>query len=75
MNSYGKTWHVWRTNAADREGHEIPLRKPKLTWSFNGDGEAKTGLVENRDKEIGLDSREKGEDKKYLIPRASRRKG
>lgn len=57
MNSYGKTWHVWDTREA--EGAELPLGEPMLAWSFNRDGEAQPGLVEERDERMGIDSEER----------------
>lgn len=56
MNSYGKTWHVWNTghfgmNDADR----LPLGPPRLAWSFNRDGEALPGLVEQMEKRVDID--------------------
>lgn len=54
MNSYGKTWHVWMTGSGDK----LPLGKAMLAWSFNRDGEAKPGLVEDRDKKLNIDSQE-----------------
>lgn len=59
MNSYGKTWHVWNTGALGQAGDRRPLGPPMLAWSFNRDGEAKPGLVEQRDKTMGIDSAEK----------------
>jgi hypothetical protein len=52
MNSYGKTWHVWMTDKGDK----LPFGEPMLAWSFNRDGEARAGLVEDRDKRMGIDS-------------------
>jgi hypothetical protein len=52
MNSYGKTWHVWMTG----EGHKLPIGKPMLAWSFSRDREARPGLVEDRDKKMGISS-------------------
>ena len=43
MNSYGKTWHVWNTGAADRPADALPMGPPILAWSFNRDGEARPG--------------------------------
>jgi hypothetical protein len=54
MNSYGKTWHVWMTS----EGHKLPIGKPMLAWSFNRDGEARPGLIEDRDQKMGVSSPE-----------------
>ena len=59
MNSYGKTWHVWNTGAMGQPGDGLPLGPALLAWSFNRDGEAKPGLVEQRDKRMGIDSAEK----------------
>jgi hypothetical protein len=57
MNSYGKTWHVWNTGSADHKGDALPLGDPGLAWSFNRDGEANPGLVQQRDRELGIDSK------------------
>lgn len=54
MNSYGKTWHVWMTG----HGHKLPTGKPMLAWSFNRDGEARPGLVEERDSKMNINSKE-----------------
>jgi hypothetical protein len=54
VNSYGKTFHFWSTS----QGDKLPLGDPKLAWSFNRDGEAKPALVERRDQQMGLDTRE-----------------
>lgn len=54
INSYGKTWHTWDTTG----GARLPVGEPMLAWSFNRDGEARPGLVEERDKTLGIDSTE-----------------
>jgi hypothetical protein len=59
MNSYGKTWHVWNSGAADMPADALPLGPPMLAWSFNRDGEARPGLVERRDQRMGIDSADK----------------
>lgn len=59
MNSYGKTWHVWNTGTMGQTGDKLPLGPPMLAWSFNRDGEAKPGLVEQRDKKMDINSAEK----------------
>lgn len=56
MNSYGKTWHFWDTGHKDGTSDTLPVGEPMLAWSFNRDGEAMPGLVEDRDKKMGLDS-------------------
>jgi len=75
MNSYGKTWHVWSTGTPDGEGSDFPYGDPMLAWSFNRDGEAKSGLVESRDKRMGIDSKEKRQERKELIPKAKPQEG
>lgn len=59
MNSYGKTWHVWNTGMPGAAGDKLPLGPAMLAWSFNRDGEARPGLVEQRDRNMGVDSAEK----------------
>ena len=59
MKSYGKIWHVWNTGFfKGNPGDSLPLGKPMLAWSFNRDGEATPGLVEERDRKMGLNSTE-----------------
>ncbi|TAK60579.1 MAG: DUF1264 domain-containing protein [Methylobacter sp.] len=52
MNSYGKTWHVWNSTPFGKAGDKMPLGEPSLEWSFNHDGEALPGLVEQRDQRL-----------------------
>ena len=56
MNSYGKTWHVWNTGMFGMQADKLPLGEPMLAWSFNRDGEPLSGIVEQRDKRMGIDS-------------------
>lgn len=66
MNSYGKTWHVWRTGMYDMPSDKLPLGDPALMWSFNRDGEAKPGLVEQRDRRLRVDSANKRQARSEL---------
>ncbi len=75
MNSYGKTWHVWKTRSMDGPGDQLPLGEPVLAWSFNHDGEIKPGLVESRDKEMGIDSNALKMDRKDFISGAHSQDG
>lgn len=68
INSYGKTWHVWLAGAA-RET-PLPLGDARLAWSFNRDGEAREGLVEERDRKLDVDSRERRRAREDLVPLA-----
>lgn len=72
MNSYGKTWHVWNTQGT---GDELPFGEPRLAWSFNRDGEARPGLVEDRDTRMDIDSREKRRQRQELLPLAKPQSG
>jgi hypothetical protein len=54
MNSYGKTWHLWNSAPFGKNGDKIPLGEPTLEWSFNHDGEALPGLLEQRDKRLNV---------------------
>lgn len=66
MNSYGKTWHVWNTGHEGQAADKLPLGDPMLAWSFNRDGEAKPGLVDKRDKKMGLNSTQTRKDRADL---------
>lgn len=73
MNSYGKTWHTW--NTARHQGHgggpdALPLGPPRLAWSFNRDGEVRPGLVEDRDRRMGIDTAERRRARQDLVPSA-----
>jgi hypothetical protein len=63
MNSYGKTWHFWKTGVFDEANDVLPLGPPHLAWSFNRDGEAKPGLVEARDQRMNLNTAEARRDR------------
>jgi hypothetical protein len=66
MNSYGKTWHVWNAAPHGRQGDALPLGAPVLEWSFNRDGEALPGLVEDRDRRLAIDTAEKRRNRAEL---------
>ena len=71
LNSYGKTWHTWDTSRGDR----LPLGPPALAWSFNRFGEARPGLVEERDRRMGIDSEARRRDRQDLVPLAQPQAG
>ncbi len=67
MNSYGKTWHVWNTGEPGGAGGDVlPFGPPMLAWSFNRDGEAKPGLVEQRDRKMEIDTAAKRQEREEL---------
>ena len=75
MNSYGKTWHVWNTGAHGQAGDRLPLGPARLAWSFNRDGEARPGLVEQRDRRLDIDSAVKRRERAELQPLARPQSG
>lgn len=75
MNSYGKTWHLWNTGHQGAAGDKMPLGEPMLAWSFNHDGEAMPGLVENRDKRMEIDSAKKRQQRSDLHAAAKPQSG
>jgi hypothetical protein len=75
MNSYGKTWHVWNTGGPGQSADQLPLGKPMLAWSFNHDGEAKPGLVEQRDKALDLNTSKLRKERQDLVTLAKPQTG
>jgi hypothetical protein len=75
INSYGKTWHVWKTGVPNMKSDPLPYGNPELAWSFNRDGEAAPGLVEGRDRAIGIDSAETRNKRADLVPLARPQSG
>jgi hypothetical protein len=70
LNSYGKTWHTWDVAAGGVEGGSLPLGPPRLAWSFNREGEARPGLVEERDRRTGIDTAARRRARQDLVPLA-----
>lgn len=58
INSYGKTWHVWKSGVSGQPPDSLPLGPAHLAWSFNRDGEANPAMVQARDVRMGLDTAE-----------------
>lgn len=75
MNSYGKTWHVWNSAPFQRLGDRMPLGDAMLEWSFNRDGEARPGLLEERDRRMGTSTSESRSNRTDLIPLAKPQSG
>jgi hypothetical protein len=66
MNSYGKTFHTWHTGTFGEAPQALPLGPASLAWSFNHDGEAKSGMIEQRDAAFKLNTAGKREERKQL---------
>ncbi len=75
MNSYGKTWHTWRTGMFGLPQDWLPLGDPHLAWSFNHEGEAKAGLIEKRDQEMQMNSAEKHRQRQDFVNLAHPQEG
>jgi hypothetical protein len=71
INSYGKTWHTWSTTRPDGgPGDALPLGPPMLAWSFSRFGEARSQLIEERDRRLGVSTEAKRRGREDLIPLA-----
>jgi len=75
INSYGKTWQVWKTGVPNMNGDPLPYGDPELAWSFNRDGEAAPGLIEGRDRAISIDSGQTRSKRADLVPLARPQSG
>lgn len=58
MNSYGKTWHVWKSGAINQPPDSLPLGPAHLAWSFNYDGELDPAAIADRDRRLGQNTSE-----------------
>ncbi len=75
MNSYGKTWHFWRTESNGKPGDTLPLGQPNLAWSFNRDGEVRGEMIKARDGRMHVDSDQVRKERQDLIPLAHPQSG
>ncbi|BBL74853.1 OBAP family protein [Methylomagnum ishizawai] len=70
LNSYGKTWHLWNAAPFGLPPDALPVGPPMLEWSFNHDGEALPGLVEQRDRRMGVDNSQERSKRAQLVSSA-----
>jgi hypothetical protein len=75
INSYGKTWHVWNTGGPGMAADELPLGEASLAWSFSRDGEIKPELIEQRDRQLGIDTATRRKARQDLVPLARPQEG
>jgi len=68
INSYGKTWHTWKTGSVDQPGDQIPLGPALLAWSFNHDDELRGCILSNMEKHLKIDTDQKRQSRKDLVP-------
>jgi hypothetical protein len=75
VNSYGKTWHTWNTGHGAEGGDGMPLGEPALAWSLNRFGEAAPGLVDSRDRRMGISTQERRRQRQDLTDLAHPQEG
>jgi len=63
--TYGKTFHTWQVDRGD----PIPLGVPQLMMSFTKDGQVDSKLLEERDKQLGVDHNDLKEKRKNIPDR------
>ncbi|KAA6434097.1 DUF1264 domain-containing protein [Dyadobacter flavalbus] len=62
VSTYGKTIHTWHT---DRD-LQLPMGSPMLMMGFTKDGQLDTGMVAKRDKNFGVSTSKKRENRKDI---------
>jgi hypothetical protein len=75
INSYGKTWHFWKTGVHGAQPDALPYGPPHLAWSFNHDGEVPPDLVGSRDARMNVDTEQRRRDRSDLAALAKPRAG
>ena len=77
LNSYGKTWHTWKTSNRNRpeEGDSLPLGPPSLMWSFNRFGEVDEAMRQDRNQVMSVDDEEARRHRQDLAPQAHPQRG
>lgn len=70
VNSYGKTWHVWKSGVGGQQADALPLGPAHLAWSFNYDGELPLEMLADRDRRLGHDTTEARAYRADLAPLA-----
>jgi endonuclease I len=66
MNSYGKTWHTWKTRSVDQPGEALPLGPALLAWSFNHD-ELRGCLLSTMEKAFAMGTSETRRRRQDLV--------
>jgi hypothetical protein len=75
VNSYGKTWHFWKTGVHGQKADPLPFGPPHLAWSFNHDGELPDELVRSRDKRMNVDTEQKRRERSDFVALARPQSG
>lgn len=77
VNSYGKTWHTWKTAECNRpeSGDALPLGEPRLMWSFNRFHELDDAMLAERNRAYGVDEGKKIEEREELAAAAHPQRG
>lgn len=53
LTTWGKAWHTWPDPTTD-----VPVGEPLLIWSLTGDGQTDEKLLAQRDRRLGISTRE-----------------
>ena len=75
INSYGKTWHFWKTGVHGESPDPLPYGPPHLAWSFNHDGEVPVDLLRSRDERMSTNTQRRRENRAGLASLARPQSG
>ena len=75
MNSYGKTWHLWKTGGDGKPGDKLPLGEPMLAWSYNADGEIPPAMEKSLEEKLDIRLRDKRGQRSDLLKLAKPQEG
>eukprot|EP01133_Synstelium_polycarpum_P007718 gene7718-9039_t len=67
VNTYGKSWQLWPTDASGNCSSQVPMGPPQLLMAFTGIGQVRSQLVEARDKQMGINTDKKREERREII--------
>lgn len=70
VNSYGKTWHFWKTGVHGEQPDPLPYGPPHLAWSFNHDGEVPADLLQSRDQRMKTNTEQRRRNRADLAAMA-----
>jgi uncharacterized protein DUF1264 len=63
IGTYGKTWHTWD----EKMNASVPVGRPELMMSITRDGVLHPQLIQQRDQELGVNTRQLREDRAKAI--------
>jgi hypothetical protein len=66
VNTYGKTWQLWPVDDNGNCSSKVPLGPPQLLMSFTADGQVRPEIIDRRDKQMGISTQKKREERKDI---------